>query len=244
MKPAILINQGLAETSKGEKDGILFKENPILYKLIMMTAKIYPGWRNPELSCTTEEEVLPVSDYALTRRASEGDMQAFEEIYQRHNRRVYSICLRMTKSVEEAEDLAQETFIQLFRKVGSFRGDSTFTTWLHRLTVNQVLMHFRKRKVRDEKMTEDGETPEPTVFGTEDPERMPVIDQIALGKAITQLPPGYRAVFTLHDVEGYEHGEIARILGCSIGTSKSQLHKARMKLRRLLMRQSTKNKVE
>jgi RNA polymerase sigma-70 factor, ECF subfamily len=210
----------------------------------MMTAKIYTGWQNPELSGTTEGEISPVSDYALTRRASEGDMQAFEEIYQRHNRRVYSICLRMTKSVEEAEDLTQETFIQLFRKVGSFRGDSTFTTWLHRLTVNQVLMHFRKRKVRDEKTTEDGATPEPTVLGTEDPERMPVIDQIALGQAIRQLPPGYHAVFTLHDVEGYEHGEIARILGCSVGTSKSQLHKARMKLRRLLMRQSKKNRVE
>lgn len=171
-------------------------------------------------------------------------MQAFEEIYQRHNRRVYSICLRMTKNVEEAEDLTQETFIQLFRKVGSFRGDSTFTTWLHRLTVNQVLMHFRKRKVRDERTTEDGETPEQAVLGTEDPARMPVIDHIALGKAIAELPPGYRAVFTLHDVEGYEHAEVARILGCSIGTSKSQLHKARMKLRSLLMRQSTKSKFE
>jgi RNA polymerase sigma-70 factor (ECF subfamily) len=210
----------------------------------MMSAKIYPVWQNQGLSGTADDENSPVSDYALTRRASEGDMQAFEEIYQRHNRRVYSICLRMTKNVDEAEDLAQETFIQLFRKVGSFRGDSTFTTWLHRLTVNQILMHFRKRKVRDERMTEDGETPEQAVLGTDDPARMPVVDQIALDKAITQLPPGYRAVFTLHDVEGYEHGEIARMLGCSVGTSKSQLHKARMKLRRLLMRQSTKSKFE
>lgn len=210
----------------------------------MTTAKIYPIWQNTRLSGAAEQEIAPVSDYALTRRASEGDMQAFEEIYRRHNRRVYSICLRMTQSVEESEDLAQETFIQLFRKVGSFRGDSTFTTWLHRLTVNQVLMHFRKRKVRDERITEDGETPEQTVPGTEDPARMPVVDQIALDKAISQLPPGYRAVFTLHDVEGYEHGEISRMLGCSIGTSKSQLHKARMKLRRLLMRQSAKSKFE
>lgn len=210
----------------------------------MTTAKIYPIRLNQELSGTVDDETSPVSDYALTRRASEGDMQAFEEIYRRHNRRVYSICLRMTKNVDEAEDLAQETFIQLFRKVGSFRGDSTFTTWLHRMTVNQVLMHFRKRKVRDERTTEDGETPEQVVLGTEDPARMPVIDQIALGKAIAELPPGYRTVFTLHDVEGYEHAEIARMLGCSIGTSKSQLHKARMKLRSLLMRQSTKIKFE
>jgi RNA polymerase sigma-70 factor, ECF subfamily len=146
----------------------------------------------------------------------------------------------MTQNQSEAEDLAQEVFIQLFRKIGSFRGDSAFTTWLHRLTVNQVLMHFRKLKVRDEKITEDGEIPEPAVSGTEDPARMPVLDQIALDKAIAQLPPGYRAVFLLHDVEGYEHGEIARMLGCSVGTSKSQLHKARMKLRRLLMLPGTK----
>ncbi len=209
----------------------------------MATAKIYPTRQNIGLSGTAGDETSPVSDYALTRRASEGDMQAFEEIFRRHNRRVYSLCLRMTQNVEEAEDLAQETFIQLFRKVGSFRGDSAFTTWLHRMTVNQVLMHFRKRKARDEKTTQDGEIPEQTVLGTEDSAKMPVVDQIALGKAIAQLPPGYRTVFILHDVEGHEHEEISRMLGCSVGTSKSQLHKARMKLRRLLMQQSTKNEL-
>lgn len=207
----------------------------------MATANIYPIRQNTGLSATVGDEISPASDYSLARRASEGDMQAFEELYRRHNRRVYSLCLRMTQNVQEAEDLAQETFIQLFRKAGSFRGDSAFTTWLHRLTVNQVLMHFRKRKARDEKTTEDGEIPEQTVSGTEDSAKMPVVDRIALGKAIAQLPPGYRAVFTLHDVEGHEHEEISRMLGCSVGTSKSQLHKARMKLRRLLMQQSTKN---
>lgn len=210
----------------------------------MATAKIYPTLQNTGLSVTAGDENSPVSDHALTRRVSEGDMQAFEELYRRHNRRVYSLCLRMTQNVEEAEDLAQETFIQLFRKVGSFRGDSAFTTWLHRLTVNQVLMHFRKRKARDEKTTEDGEIPEQTVLGTEEPAKMPVVDRIALGKAIARLPPGYRAVFILHDVEGHEHEEISRMLGCSVGTSKSQLHKARMKLRGLLMQQSRGNKLE
>jgi RNA polymerase sigma-70 factor (ECF subfamily) len=210
----------------------------------MATAKIYPTYQNTGSSGAACDENTPVSDHALTRRASEGDMQAFEELYRRHNRRVYSICLRMTQSVEEAEDLAQETFIQLFRKVGSFRGDSAFTTWLHRLTVNQVLMHFRKRKARDEKTTQDGEIPEQTVSGTENAGKMPVVDRIALGKAIAQLPPGYRAVFILHDVEGHEHEEIGRLLGCSVGTSKSQLHKARMKLRGLLMQQSRVNKLE
>jgi RNA polymerase sigma-70 factor, ECF subfamily len=210
----------------------------------MTTAKIYPIRQNTGLSAAAGDEISPVSDYALARRASGGDMQAFEELYRRHNRRVYSLCLRMTQNIEEAEDLAQETFIQLFRKVSGFRGDSAFTTWLHRLTVNQILMHFRKRKARDEKTTDDGEVPEQTVSGTEDSAKMPVVDRIALGKAMAQLPPGYRAVFILHDVEGHEHGEISRMLGCSVGTSKSQLHKARMKLRRLLMQQSTKNKFE
>jgi RNA polymerase sigma-70 factor (ECF subfamily) len=104
-----------------------------------------------------ETEKPKRSDYELAQAAAEGDMASFEELYQRHNRRVYSLCLRMTGNVVEAEDLAQEVFIQLFRKIGSFRGESAFTTWLHRLTVNQVLMHFRKRGVRLEQTTEDGE---------------------------------------------------------------------------------------
>jgi len=178
------------------------------------------------------------SDFELAQRSANGDMGAFQELYERHNRRVYSLCLRMTGNVVEAEDLAQEVFIQLFRKIGSFRGESAFTTWLHRLTVNQVLMHFRKRGVRLEQTTEEGEVPIQIVKGTENPNAMPVVDRIALDKAIAQLPPGYRTVFTLHDIEGHEHEEIARMLGCSVGTSKSQLHKARMKLRGLLRQQN------
>jgi RNA polymerase sigma-70 factor (ECF subfamily) len=177
-------------------------------------------------------------DYALAQRASGGDVPAFEELYARHNRRVFSLCLRMTGNTSEAEDLAQEVFIQLYRKIGSFRGESAFTTWLHRLTVNQVLMHFRKRGVKFEQTTDDGDTPVQIVVGTGDPARMPVVDRIALDAAVAQLPPGYRTVFVLHDVEGHEHEEIARMLGCSVGTSKSQLHKARMKLRVLLRQQN------
>jgi RNA polymerase sigma-70 factor (ECF subfamily) len=186
----------------------------------------------------TKDDVPVSSDLALTQNAAKGDMSAFEELYRRHHRRVFSLCLRMTQNVSEAEDLAQEAFVQLFRKIGSFRGDSAFTTWLHRLTVNQVLMHFRKRSVRDEKTTEEGDTPDQAVLGTENPNRMPVVDRIALDNAISQLPPGYRTVFVLHDVEGYEHEEISRMLGCAVGTSKSQLHKARMKLRNLLSHQN------
>ena len=202
-------------------------------------AATYPIWQKvADAALAPAEEAKRSSDYALAQRAAKGEMEAFEVLYQRHNRRVYSLCLRMTQNVQEAEDLTQESFIQLYRKIGSFRGDSAFTTWLHRLTVNQVLMHFRKRSVKMEKTTEEGETPVQIVKGTENPNAMPVIDRIALDNAIAQLPPGYKSVFILHDVEGHEHEEVARILGCSVGTSKSQLHKARMKLRRLLKQQN------
>ena len=144
----------------------------------------------------------------------------------------------MTNNQTEAEDLTQEVFIQLFRKAGSFRGDSAFSTWLHRLTVNQVLMHFRRRSVKNEKTSQDGEMPEQIVPGTENQSKMPVLDRIALTRAIGELPPGYKSVFTLHDIEGYEHEEVARLLGISVGTSKSQLHKARLKLRGLLVKQN------
>lgn len=165
-------------------------------------------------------------------------MSGFDELYRKHYRRVYSICLRMTGNVAEAEDLTQEVFIQLHRKLGSFRGESAFTTWLHRLTVNQVLMHFRKRSVKSELTTDDGEIPDSIDPDTLNPEAMPIVDRISIETAIAQLPPGYRTAFILHDVEGYEHEEIARILGCSPGTSKSQLHKARLKLRRLIQQRA------
>ena len=185
---------------------------------------------------------IPISDDAtdidLCRLAANGSLAAFEIIYQRYHRRTYALCLRMTNSQTEAEDLTQEVFIQLFRKIGSFRGDSAFSTWLHRLTVNQVLMHFRRRSVKNEKVSEDGEMPEQTVTGTANPNRMQVVDRIALKNAVAMLPNGYKSVFLLHDVEGYEHEEVARRLGISIGTSKSQLHKARLKLRGLLLKQA------
>ena len=198
----------------------------------MTNTQFYPLWQSQTRA--TEAAIVPPSDHFLARAAGEGDITAFEELYQRHNRRVYSVCLRMTHNVSEAEDLTQEAFIQLFRKIGSFRGDSAFTTWLHRLTVNQVLMHFRKKSVKLERTTEEGETPVQIVQGSENPNRMPVLDRISLDRAIAKLPPGYRSVFVLHDIEGHEHEDISRMLGVAVGTSKSQLHKARMKLRGLL----------
>jgi RNA polymerase sigma-70 factor (ECF subfamily) len=197
----------------------------------------FPVFQSPALQ---EEAVISddTDDVSLAKLAGAGNLSAFEMLYQRHHRRVYSLCLRMTNNQTEAEDLTQEVFIQLFRKIGSFRGESAFSTWLHRLTVNQVLMHFRRRSVKSEKVSESGEIPDQIVTGSANPNRMQVIDRLALDKAIEQLPPGYKKVFLLHDVEGYEHEEIARILKLSVGTSKSQLHKARLKLRGLLIKRN------
>lgn len=165
-------------------------------------------------------------------------MPLFEEIFKLHHSRVFALCVRMTGNATEAEDLTQEVFVQVFRKLGSFRGESAFTTWLHRLTVNLVLMHFRRSCVRREQVTEDGELPSGAIKGGREFNRTPVLDRIMLNEVIAKLPRGYQTVFILHDVEGLEHTEIAQVLGCAVGTSKSQLHKARMKLRELLKRQN------
>jgi len=175
----------------------------------------------------------------LIERAKHGDAQAFQALYDKHKRRVYSLCLRMTSNTAEAEDLTQEAFLQLFRKIATFRGESAFSTWLHRLSVNVVLMHLRKKSlpvVSLEETTQgsgDDDIPKKD-FGAEDISLAGSIDRLRLQKAVDDLPPGYRTIFVLHDVEGYEHNEIATIVGCSIGNSKSQLHKARMKLRDML----------
>ncbi len=170
--------------------------------------------------------------------AQNGDAAAFERLYQLHSRRVYALCLRMVTNPVEAEDLTQDAFLQVFRKIGTFRGDSGFSTWLHRLTVNIVLMRFRKMK-RAELPLEDVQTSDENVRlpldpGADDLCLNGLIDRVNLSRAVEQLPYGYRQMFVLHDVQGYEHNEIADILGCSVGNSKSQLHKARLRLRQLL----------
>lgn len=169
--------------------------------------------------------------------AAAGDVTAFEELYRTYHRRVYSLCFRMTRNAADAEDLTQVVFIQLFRKLKTFRGESTFYTWLHRLTMNEVLMHFRKPAVRRELATDDDSVLTEPLHGTQRPARTSLVDNISLKEAIRQLSPGYRAVFILHDIAGYEHGQIGKILGCAVGTSKSQLYKARLKLRQLLTKQ-------
>lgn len=204
-------------------------------------------------------ETLELNDEPETDMASEPQVAAFEipefedepeaaptvaapgtldELYRLHYRRVYSLCLRMTSNTADAEDLAHDVFIQLHRKLSSFRGESAFTTWLHRITVNQVLMHFRKKSYRSESVTDDGEMPDVVVPSSRKPSSMPIIDRIALLAAVEQLPRGYRTVFIMHDLQGYEHEEIGQILHVSAGTSKSQLHKARMRLRSLLLKRT------
>ena len=183
------------------------------------------------------EQDRDLNEAELIERAKQGDAQAFQALYDKHKRRVYSLCLRMTANTAEAEDLTQEAFLQLYRKIGTFRGESAFSTWLHRLSVNVVLMQLRKKSlpvVSLEETTQGEEDTPKKDFGAEDLALAGSIDRLQLQKAVDDLPPGYRTIFVLHDVEGYEHNEIATIVGCSIGNSKSQLHKARMKLRDLL----------
>jgi RNA polymerase sigma-70 factor (ECF subfamily) len=162
------------------------------------------------------------------------EQKTFQELYQTHHRRVYSTCLRMTRDISEAEDLTQEIFVHLFRALGSFRGESAFTTWLHRLTINHVLMHFRKSKVRPERTTAGGELPVEVVAVGNDHKRMNIIERILLSEVIAKLPKGYRDALVLHDIEGLEHKEIAKMRGRTEGTSKSQLARARRMLRALI----------
>jgi len=178
------------------------------------------------------------SQINLVKRAQAGDEQAFATLFQQHKNRVYSVCLLMTKDVAEAEDLTQEAFLQVFRTVGSFRGDAAFSTWLYRVAVNTVLMKLRRRKSPPTVSLDEPVNPEsPSLhrdFGKSDPDLSGVVDRIALRRALQELPEGCRTIFALHEVEGYQHHEIAQLLDCSIGNSKSQLHKAKLKMRALL----------
>ena len=191
----------------------------------------------PELSAAAcAHIVLPnASEAEVLVRAQAGDHHAFAQLYSLHKRRIYSLCLRMVGNIAGAEDLTQEAFLQLHRKIATFRGDSAFSTWLHRLTINVVLMHLRKKGLSlislDEAMDPAAEDRPGRDFGARDLSLSGAIDRMTLARAIDDLPTGYRLIFVLHDIEGYEHNEIAQMLDCSIGNSKSQLHKARLKLR-------------
>jgi RNA polymerase sigma-70 factor (ECF subfamily) len=198
-----------------------------------------PPTHPPGEAALASQAVLAASDPSaeaeLIQRVQSGDHEAFAQLYSLHKRRIYSLCLRMVGNAAEAEDMTQETFLQLHRKISTFRGDSAFSTWLHRLAINAVLMQFRKKGLSlismDEAMEPNPDSGSSRSFGERDLTLTGSIDRMALERAVSELPAGYRLVFILHDVEGYEHPEIAAMLDCSVGNCKSQLHKARLRLR-------------
>ena len=204
-----------------------------------MASQAVGASRTGTVTRTRRTETSEMNEAEAIRLAQQGDAGAFEHIYRLHSRRVYAVCLRMVGNTAEAEDLTQDAFLQLYRKIGTFRGESAFSTWLHRLAVNVVLMKLRKKTLPatslEESTDPDDESSGPRrEIGAPDLLLTGSIDRVHLERAIEQLPPGYRQVFVLHDVQGFEHNEIAGLMECSIGNSKSQLHKARMRLRELL----------
>jgi RNA polymerase sigma-70 factor (ECF subfamily) len=205
------------------------------------TRRIRPssGAATGQLARQRPAQPVALTEAEAIRLAQAGNAAAFEFLYQLHGRRVYALCLRMVGNPADAEDLMQEAFLQLFRKIGTFRGESAFSTWLHRMTVNVVLMRLRKKSLPTDSLEEtlepDAENSAPKRdVGAPDLRLTGAVDRVNLERCIEKLPPGYRTVFVLHDVQGYEHNEIADIMGCSVGNSKSQLHKARTRLRELL----------
>ncbi|MGH9547189.1 MAG: RNA polymerase sigma factor [Terriglobales bacterium] len=177
------------------------------------------------------------SDLELVKRAQQGDSEAFADLFHAHKGRIYSICMRMTNNTAQAEDLTQDAFLQVFRKLSTFKGNSALSTWLYRIAVNTVLMHFRKKALKqvslDEPLSRDAKMMR-REYGSRDGRLSGSVDRITLTRLINDLPTGYRTIFLLHEVEGYEHQEIAKILDCSVGNSKSQLHKAKLRIREFL----------
>jgi RNA polymerase sigma-70 factor (ECF subfamily) len=199
-----------------------------------MKIKPFPG-SGPRDSDSTKSSAKVRGESDLILRAQHGDETAFEKLFDAHKRRVYAICLRATRNSADAEDLTQDAFLKVFRGIHSFRGESAFSTWLHRLVMNEVLMHLRKRhraqpSIEEEFTNLQGE-PLKIEFGKADHRLSGCVDRIALNRALAKLPTGYRTAFLLYDVEGYKHSEIARMMNWSVGNSKSQLFKARRKLR-------------
>ena len=195
--------------------------------------------------CATTTNTIPpekgerdATKLTLVQRARHGDGDAFAELFESHRRRVYCLCFSMTKDHSEAEDMTQEAFLQAFRKVATFRGDSAFSTWVYRVAFNTVLMKRRRIKCPPMlSLDEPISLNSPSLrreFGKSDPNLSGAIDRISLHRAIRDLSAGCRKILGLHAIHGYQHREIAELLQCSIGNSKSQLHRAKLKMRRLL----------
>jgi len=178
------------------------------------------------------------AELELVERCRRGELGAFEELYRAHSGRLFSLAVRMLGNPADAEDQLQEIFLSAHRKLESFSGESALGTWLYRLAMNQILDHVRSRGVRTGQMT-DG-LDDMSVLAETGSRRLAdrAIDRIDLERAIAELPEGCRAAFVLHDVEGLEHREVSEVLGIAEGTSKSQVHKARLRLRALLAHRS------
>ncbi len=195
----------------------------------------------PTLTLKRPPSVDRLALVELIRQSTEGNSDAFGQLYELHKRHVYSLCLRMSANVSDAEDLTQDTFLQVHRKLNTFRGEAAFATWLHRLALNIILKHLQKKRGNEvplQTLTSengvDGRTWEPV---TQDWVLTESLNRIALENALASLAPGYETIFILHDIEGYEHNEIAEMLSCTTGSSKAQLFKARIKLRNWFQRE-------
>ena len=194
---------------------------------------------NEALRSASPVAVEELDEVKAIQLAHNGNHAGFEYLYRRHKRRVYGLLLRMLRNTTEAEDLTQEVFLLVFRKFHTFRGESTFSTWLHRLAVNLALMHLRKKRPPSVAFETNSETDDDHISpsiecGAPDLLLEGSVDRITLQRCITRLPAGCRLVFVLYDIQGYQHGEIAEIIGRTVGDSKSQLHKARKRLRVML----------
>ena len=186
---------------------------------------------SPEMRDAQGSGSVEVDDRLLVKRAQRGDARAFEALYRTHSKRVYALCRRLCGDMNLAEDLCQETFVRAWTGLESFRGKAAFGTWLHRVAVNAVLGHRRWSDSREDLRAEDLSTVEP--FSAAKPEGRS-LHSLDLERAIAGLPEGARAVFVLHDVEGYRHREISEMTGMAVGTSKAHLHRARRLLREAL----------
>jgi RNA polymerase sigma-70 factor (ECF subfamily) len=181
------------------------------------------------LALHADLDAVPAAEpLSIVARAAKGDVRAFEELYRTHLARVHSLVRRMAGG-RDTDELTQDVFVRVWQKLGSFRGESSFTTWLHRLAVNVVIERFRSETARRQRL-HDGDAIFETLSGPSASRDLPMDFETALEK----LPDGAREIFVLHDVEGYKHHEIGSLLGISPGTSKAQLHRARMMLRRHL----------
>ncbi len=196
----------------------------------METIATFPTAAAPSVVVMTAVDSSDLGESGLVERAASGDVEAFEKLYRVNVGRVYALCLRMAGDPTLAEELAQEAFVRAWQNLDSFRGASAFSTWLHRVTVNVVLGHRRSTARREARVRAVGDDLPQNVAGRD----AGTAESIDLERAISSLPDGARTVFVLHDVEGFRHREVSRLMGIAVGTSKAQLHRARKLFRKAL----------